>query len=103
MGGCCTSGEMICSGAPIALLAYAALEHGLDEDLAVALEQVLDLFFAGVGAQHLGGGEAYELQQLRAVQHACHLHRALLRLRFRMEANVEMSGFRTPFIVRAWG
>ena len=35
-----------------AFLADAALEHRLDEDAAVAVDQRPDLFLAGVGAEH---------------------------------------------------
>ena len=40
----------------------------------MAPDQVLDLVFAGVGAQHLGSGEVHVLQQWRAVQQSGELH-----------------------------
>ena len=63
--------------AGLALLADAALEHRLDEHRAVAVDQALDLVFAGVGAENFRRRKARELQQLGAVKHACDLHRLL--------------------------
>jgi hypothetical protein len=60
--------------AGLALLADRALEERLDEDLAVAPDQVLDLVFAGVRAQHLGGGEARELKKFRSIEHSGEIH-----------------------------
>ena len=62
----------------LAFLAHAALEYRLDEDRAVTLDERLDLLFAGVWSQHFGRWKAGELQQFRAVEHACNLHRFLL-------------------------
>jgi hypothetical protein len=60
--------------AGLALLADTALEHGLDEDQPVLVDEGLDLFLAGPGPQDLGGGEAHEFEQARAVPQACDLH-----------------------------
>ena len=59
----------------LALLADASLEDRLDEDQAMLVDQGLDGFFAGVRAQHVGGREAREFKQARAMQHARDLHR----------------------------
>ena len=58
----------------LALLADAALEHRLDEDAAVAVDERPDLFLAGVGAEDLRGREPGELKQLGSMEHACDLH-----------------------------
>ena len=60
--------------AGLALLADAALEHGLDEDFPVAVDQGLDLFFAGGRSEDFGGRKADELQQAGAVKHAGDVH-----------------------------
>jgi hypothetical protein len=41
--------------AGLAVLAHAAAKHRLDEDLAMALDQLLDLALGRIGAEHLGG------------------------------------------------
>ena len=58
----------------LALLADAALEQRLDEDLAVALDQIPDLVFRGVGAEHLGGRKVDVPEQRRPVQKSGQLH-----------------------------
>ena len=58
----------------LALLADAAAEDRLDEDQAVAGDQVLDRVFAGVGPEHLGRGEVDVAEQPRSVEHSVELH-----------------------------
>jgi len=59
----------------LALLADAAAEQRLDEDQAVAADQVLDLVLARVRPQHLRGRESDMAEQPRSVEHAGQLHR----------------------------
>ena len=54
--------------------ADSALEDGFYEYRAVLLDNALDLFLAGVGAEDLGRRKSCELQQLRAAQHASDFH-----------------------------
>ncbi len=58
----------------LALLADAALEHRLDEDQLVAVDQALDLVLRRAGPEHFGGREIDMLEKLRAVQHSGDLH-----------------------------
>ncbi len=61
----------------LALLADAALEHRLDEDQLVAIDQPLDLVFRCGWAEHFGGGKIDMLEELRAVEHSGDLHDGL--------------------------
>jgi hypothetical protein len=58
----------------LALLADRAPEQRLDEHLAMAPDQVLDLVLAGIRAEHFGRWEVDVLQQRRAVQQSGELH-----------------------------
>src|SRR5260370_8915534 len=58
----------------LALLAHSALEYGLDEHRAMALDQRFDLVLARVRTQHLGGREADELHHSATVNHPRHFN-----------------------------
>ena len=62
--------------AGLGLLAHAALEDGLDEDLPVAVYQRLDFVFRCARPENVGGGKIDIFQKLGSVKHSGNLHAA---------------------------